>query len=162
MIVALGNRNFCLKGCCKPWCEAWKIHSGPSMVDTLKGECCVPETSVNTLQMWSGKPSGCSDPFVWEKVCFDDSDDWKVWQVPVNLAKDTLKMVSLEELRVANLCWRSKRTVAPHKCQKGWLLGYCHYWATTCVAYLKKRGLPLSMVVVPTIDKMVQPMCCHH
>jgi len=27
-----------------------------------------------------------------------DSGDWKVWQVPVNFAKDALGMVSLEEL----------------------------------------------------------------
>jgi len=33
--------------------------------------------------------------------------------------------------------------------------------AMTCATYPKKRGLPLSMVVAPTIDKMVQPMCSH-
>ena len=87
---------------------------------------CVRETSVNTLQMWSGRPSGCSDPFVWEKVCFGDSGDWKMWQVPVNLTEDAFRMVSLEELQDASLCWRSKMTVAPHKWQKGWLLWYCH------------------------------------
>jgi len=76
--------------------------------------------------MWSDRPSGCSDPFVWEKVCFGDSGDWKVWQVPVNLPEDAFRMVSLEELQDASLCWRSKRTVAPHKWQKGWLLWYCH------------------------------------
>jgi hypothetical protein len=48
--------------------------------------------------MWCDRPSGCSDPFVWENMCFGDSGDWKVWRVPVNLAKDALRMVSLEEL----------------------------------------------------------------
>jgi hypothetical protein len=105
-------------------------HSGPSMVDMLKGECCIPKTSVNTLQMWSDRPSGCSDLFVWEKVCFGDSGDWKVWQVPVNLVGDTLRMVSLEELQDTSLCWRSKRTVAPHKWHRGWFLGYCHLYCS--------------------------------
>jgi len=49
-------------------------HSGPSMVDTLEVECYVLETSVNTLQMWSGRPSGCSDPLVWEKGVL-----WWLW-----------------------------------------------------------------------------------
>jgi len=105
-------------------------HSGPSMVDMLKGECCIPETSVNTLQMWSDRLSCCSDLFVWEKVCFSDSGDWKVWKVPVNLAGDTLRMVSLEELQDTSLCWRSKRTVAPHKWHRGWFLGYCHLYCS--------------------------------
>jgi len=39
MTVALGNIR--LRGCCKPWCKAYKNHSGPSMVDTLEGECYV-------------------------------------------------------------------------------------------------------------------------
>jgi hypothetical protein len=82
------------------------------MIDMLKKECCVPETNVNILQIWCGRPSGCSDPFVWEKVCFGNFGDWKVWQVPVNLAKDAFEMVSLEELQNASMCWRSKRTIA--------------------------------------------------
>ena len=77
-----------------------------------RGMQCVPETSVNTLQKWSGRPSSCCDPFVWEKVCFGNSGDWKVWRVPVNLATDALRMISLEELHDASLCWRSKRTIA--------------------------------------------------
>jgi hypothetical protein len=41
MTVALGNIR--LRGCCKPWCKAWKNNSGPSMVNTLEGECCVED-----------------------------------------------------------------------------------------------------------------------
>jgi len=84
------------------------------------------ETSVNTLQMWCDRPSGCSDLFVWEKVCFGDSGDWKVWQVPVNLAKYALRMVSLEEDNY------------PHKWQRGWLLEYCQL----CSCHCQRRWLP--------------------
>jgi len=133
-------------------------HSGPSMVDTLEGECCVPETSVNTLQMWCGRPSGCSDPFVWEKVCFGDSGDWQVWQVPVNLVEDALRMVSLEELQDASLCWRSKRTVAPYEWQRGWLLGYCHYWATTWEGAIVNDSCTNHWQMQATINGWHQPI----
>jgi len=87
--------------------------------------------------MWCDRPSDCSDPFVWEKVCFGDSGDWKVWQVPVNLAKDVLRMVSLEELQ-ESVWWRSKRTNCPHKWQRGWLLEYCQL----CGCHCQRRWLP--------------------
>jgi hypothetical protein len=138
MTVALGNRNFHLRGCYKPWCKAWWIIPDRAWLIHSKGNV-VPDTSINTLQMWRGRPSGCSDPFVWEKVCFGDSDGWKVWQVPVNLAKDSLRMVSLEELQDASLCWRSKRTVAPHEWQRGWLLGLlplmCSKWTAPTIDF---------------------------
>jgi hypothetical protein len=102
-----------------------------------RGMLCVPKTSVNTLQMWCGRPSSWSDPLEWENVCLGDSNDWKVWQVLVNLAEDALKMVSLEELQGASICWRSKRTIAPHEWQRGWLLGLlplmCSKWTTPSI-----------------------------
>jgi hypothetical protein len=79
--------------------------------------------TLNTLQMRCHKPSGWSDPLEWTKGCLSDSGDWKVWQVPGNLAKDALRMVSLEDLENASMCWRSKRTIAPNQWQREWLLG---------------------------------------
>jgi len=58
------------------------------------------------------KPSGWSDPLEWAKGCLGDSSDWKVWQVPVNLATDALRIVNLEELQNASMCWRSKRIIS--------------------------------------------------
>jgi hypothetical protein len=86
--------------------------------------------------MWCDRPSGCSDLFVWEKVCFGDSGDWKVWQVPVNLAKDALRMVSLEELQDASGCWRSKRIIT-HINGKG---GDCWNIANYVAAIVKEDG----------------------
>ena len=62
--------------------------------------------------MGCDRPSGWSDPLEWANECFGDSGDWKVWQVPVNLVEDALRMVSLEELQDASLCWRRKMTIS--------------------------------------------------
>jgi len=56
----------------------------------------------------------------------------------------------------------------PHEWQRGWLLGLLPLMCSnhrTFAAYPKKEGChcqKATMVVAPTIDKMVQPMCYHH
>ena len=126
-------------------------HSGPSMVDTLKGECCVPETSINTLQMWCDRPSGCSDPLVWARVCLGDSDDWKVWRVPVNLAKDALRMVSLEKLQDASLV-KEVRGQLPTQMAKGVIVRKLSFYSNApqlcLVEYLVTPFVPCLMAFV--------------
>jgi hypothetical protein len=105
------------------------------------------------------------------KGVLGDSGDWKVWQVPVNLATDAFKMISLEELQNASMCWKSKRTITHINSKR------CDCWdiAINGQQYLQayfRRGLPLSKVIMvgywwqllmskeaaPTINKRWPPL----
>jgi len=116
------------------------IHSGPSMVNTLEGECCVPETSANSLQMWCGRPSGCNDPFVWEKVCFGDSGDWKVWQVPCKLDRRCSQNGKLGRAARCKPVLKKQEDNCPTWMEKGVIVGFV---AIACAA--NGRHQPLTM-----------------
>jgi len=128
-----------------------------SCIDMLEGECSVSETSINTLRMRCDKPSGWSDHLEWAKGCLGDSGNWEVWQVPVNLATNALRMVSLETLQNASMCWRNKRTNCPHKWQTGWLLELLplmcsnHQWTVSHVQKSARRPLAIFRLLFALI-----------
>lgn len=103
------------------------------------GILCALKINVDTFQVWCGRPSSCSDILVWTKVCFDESGDWKVWQVPITLVKNALAMVSLEKLQDVSICWRSQKDSCLYKWQRGWLLGLLslmcnnHQWTSSSI-----------------------------
>jgi len=81
------------------------------------------------------------------KGVLGDSGDWKVWQLPVNLATDSLKIVSLEELQNASTCWKSKRTIAHINGKMGDCWDVAINWQQYLQPYFR-RGLPLSKAIM--------------
>jgi len=80
-------------------------HSGPSMVDTLEGECSVSQRQALTLFRCEVADHLVVVILLCEKRCaLVTLVMERFGKYHVNLAEDALRMVSLEELQDASLC----------------------------------------------------------
>jgi hypothetical protein len=119
MTVALRNRNFRLRGCCKPWCEAWWIIPDRAWLIRSKGNV-VSQRQALTLFRCDVGDHLVVVILLCEKMCvLITLVIERCGKYHVNLAEDALRMVSLEKLQDASLCWRNKRTIAHINVKRG-------------------------------------------
>ena len=139
LTVVLGNRNFRLRRCCKPWCEAWWIIPDRAWLIRSKGNI-VSQRQALTLFRCDVADHLIVVILLCEKMC---ALVWLWWLKGVastyKLGRRRSRNGKLGRAAGYKFVLKKQENNCPYKCQMGWLLGFAINGQQLVQPTLRKR-----------------------